>query len=117
MANEWVTYVDPDGNETTLLTMSEDVPYESVQPLHETVKAQPVREFTFMEELLAESGVTLDVNGHFVIDGFRWDFLLGATINDHLFAPGGIHNIIIFRLRQSVPVEPETSDPEWENVP
>ena len=116
IAGDLVTYIDPEGNEHPLTSVSEDIPYESALPLHENVKAQQVREFIFLKDILDENGVTLDPNGHFVIEGIRWDFQLGGTVNDHLFAPGGIHNIVVVRLRQSVAVEEATSDPEWAYV-
>jgi len=104
MAGDPATYTDPEGEEHELIGMREDVDTSDNEGLligPSGMRLIELEKLTFLTADLEAAGVTLQVSGHFTLDGYRYDFAKDKPILAHQVPIAGIQNVVTVRLRRA----------------
>lgn len=117
MAGDYITYVAPDGTQTpNLLCMISDVyNREGIEFIEAGIQNEGAREVSFLKSALATLGVRILPAGYFIdqpdgeiavisgepVTGERWDFEGKDNIQDKTNPIGGLHNMLVVRIRRS----------------
>lgn len=106
------TFVDKDGTEfEDLLCLMMDMDLESADGIKidiAGIKDIGEREVYFLKTYLTASNCTISVDGHFLIDGERWDFAKDEAKKDAIVPLAGIQNMIACRIRRATELDRST---------
>jgi ornithine carbamoyltransferase len=120
LAGDYVNFVDADGVVSEdLLCVLYNLKMENKPGLNvdeSGLQDKVMIEMLFSKNRLETAKVVLDVAGHWLIDGKRFDFAKGEEIQDKLNAVGGLHNLIACRVTESTELNQTTAEIE-EHVP
>jgi hypothetical protein len=117
LAGDHVTYVSPTGKQYPKLLC---VLYNlKLQRIHGVIvddsglRDQVVMEMLFSKKRLAAAGVAIDLAGYWIIDGKRYDFAKGEEVRTKINAVGGLHNLLVVRVRESSEINQTEKGSVW----
>lgn len=118
LAGDYVTYVAPDGKQyKDLLCICHNLVAEGrregIIVDHTGIREQGILEMVFSKDRLATAGVTVDLDGYWIIDGERHDFAKDEEIQDRVNSVGGLHNLLIVRVRRAAELNQSAPTSEW----
>jgi hypothetical protein len=117
LAGDYVTYVSPTGTQyPNLLCLLYNLKLQRIHGVivdDSGVRDQVVMEMLFSKKRLAAAGVTIDIAGHWIIDEKRYDFAKGEEVRTKVNAVGGLHNLLIVRVRESSEVNQTEAGSDW----
>jgi hypothetical protein len=119
LAGDYVTYVDADGKEyKDLLCICHNLVAEGrrqgIIVDHSGIREQGILEILFSKDRLASARVNIEPDGYFIIDGERYDFAKGEEIQDRVNSVGGIHNLLIVRVRRAAELIHSAKTSDWD---
>ena len=116
LAADKVTYVSFVGVSTDLICILYNLKFEHKPGLIVDLgglRDQDELEMLFSTNILAAAKVTLNVTGHWVIGGLRYDFSDKEPIKDKLNPVGGLQNLVSCRVRLSAEINQTEPDASW----
>ena len=116
LANDNVTYVSPTGVQTDLICILYNLKLENKPGLivdSGGIRDQVELEMLHSKKRVAAKGVTVDVTGHWIIDGLRYDFADREELQKYLNPVGGLQNLLAVRVRESAEINQAAPAAQW----
>lgn len=112
IASDQVVYVDAANVQTGFVCLKWNVTLEGLDIDAAGLRPVEAMKLMFLKTDVATKNVKFSEDGHFLIGGFRWDFMEGQAMRASIVPIGGIHNIIEITVRRAIETEQSTGGSE-----